>query len=785
MTRATAATSFGTLLEALIKSLADAARHQPGVEEPPAAILWTDAKGEWRPLIPLLRERLPQLLTLGDHDPATRTGPAIWLRCAIARTLDDLDLPENEIPIIYMPEAARQALRAGDACPRALQPLVELQYRGAVWTQRSGRDWTVEAFLVSDDSLGLDVAKNAKTKRSIMASLPVLADTPVSRLTGRLEAEDFDRLMVGDQPRDLLRWMSDPRGACETYEAEGKWHAFCNRCREDYGFDPESDGDLTAGERLGLHDDAAWTALWRRFCESPAAYPGIPDLLTRSKPAGTLAFIKESWPEENQEAETRLRDALAALDGAEANVARSRIGELEKEHAERRQWVWSHLDMAPLAHALEHLARLAERTASHIGGDSPDEMAALYAEGGFLADDAAMRALAAVRSTADTKAVSAAVRAVYLPWIEAAAVRLQKLTKTSPLPHAGQQPTVACDVCECILFADGLRFDLAQRMVAACEMRGLSVRQDRRWSALPSVTATAKPAVSPVAGQIRGAGLPEIFTPEVEASGQTLTTPRFRKLLEDAGYQFIPAGEPGDPAAANARGWTEFGQIDRHGHDMEAALAGQLEDEIERLTERVVEMIDSGWRSVRIVTDHGWLLVPGGLPRHDLPRYLVECKWSRCAAIKGDSKVAVPTAGWHWNQSAEFALPPGVSCFSAGHEYAHGGVSLQECLIADLLVKPAAEASAAGASVVDVQWLGMRCRVTVEPANTAWSIDVRTKPASPNSSVAVSAKRLDESGKGGLVVEDEDLAGAAAVAVVLDPEGRVLTKRPTTIGGED
>src|SRR5690606_15070487 len=171
----------------------------------------------------------------GDED---RTGDLVAVR--IARTLDDLELPENEIPIIYMPEVTRQALRA------------------------------------SDDGLGLDVAKDAKTKRSIMASLPVLADTPVSRLTGRLEAEDFDRLMVGDQPRDLLRWMSDPRGAREAYEAEGKWHAFCNRCREDYGFDPESDGELTAGERLGLHDDAAWTALWRRFCESPAAYPGIP-----------------------------------------------------------------------------------------------------------------------------------------------------------------------------------------------------------------------------------------------------------------------------------------------------------------------------------------------------------------------------------------------------------------------------------------------------------------------------------------------------------------------------
>jgi len=784
MTTATTKSS-STMLEGMIKSISDAARYQPGVEEKPAAILWTDAKCEWLPLLPLLRERLPQLFILGEYAPEKRTGPAIWLRCVIARTLDDVDLPEDEIPIIYMPNVSRQSLRAGDECPRALQPLVELQYRGVVWTQRNGRDWTIEAFLVSDDGLGLDVAKDAATKRSIMASLPVLADTPMSRLTGRLEAEDFDKLMVGDQPRDLLRWMSDPKHAHENYEAEGKWHAFCSRCREDYGFNPESDGELTAGEQLGLHDDAIWAALWRRFCESPESYPGIPDLLRRSKPTNTLTFNKESWPDENEDAEAKLRDALDALDGSEAGVARAQVEELEQEHASRRKWVWSDLGQAPLTHALEYLAHLANRTMSHIGGDSPDEMATIYADGGYLADDAAMRALASVKSLADKKAVSAAVRAMYLPWLEAGAERLQRLTVDTPLPHVGQQPMITGDTGTCILFADGLRFDLAQRAVAACGERDLCVTQNRRWAALPSVTATAKPAVSPVADQIHGVGLPETFSPDVKASGKVLTISRFRKLLEESGYQVIATGEVGDPGAKNARGWTEFGQIDRRGHDMKAALADQLEEELNRLTERVIELIDAGWRTVRIVTDHGWLLVPGGLPKHHLPKYLAECKWSRCAAIKGESQVAVPTAGWHWNHTAEFALAPGVSCFSAGNEYAHGGVSLQECLIADLIVRPTDTTSVACATIIDVQWLGQRCRVIVEPADTAWSIDLRTKPSVAASSVTTLTKRLDEAGRAGLIVEDEDLAGTAAVLVVLHAEGTVLTKEPTTISGEE
>ena len=72
-----------------------------------------------------------------------------------------------------------------------MQPLVDLQDRGTVWTQKNGRDGSIEAMLTSDDGLSLDVAKDARTKQSLHASLHVLATTPIAHLTGkRLEAED-------------------------------------------------------------------------------------------------------------------------------------------------------------------------------------------------------------------------------------------------------------------------------------------------------------------------------------------------------------------------------------------------------------------------------------------------------------------------------------------------------------------------------------------------------------------------------------------------------------------
>ena len=40
----------------------------------PAAILWTDPKGEWLPLKDLLLKRVTEFLVLGDYEPERRTG---------------------------------------------------------------------------------------------------------------------------------------------------------------------------------------------------------------------------------------------------------------------------------------------------------------------------------------------------------------------------------------------------------------------------------------------------------------------------------------------------------------------------------------------------------------------------------------------------------------------------------------------------------------------------------------------------------------------------------------
>ena len=195
-----------TVIERLKASLEAAARHNPNDAEKPVAVLWTDGDALWQPAMPHLRRLMPQLLTLGEYDPDRRAGPSIWLRCAIEEASESEESSDGTPPVLYLPGVARQDLSATGDCPERLKPLVELQYRGAVWRQKNGRDWTVEAFLISGDGgLGLDVAKDAATRQSMLRALSELATTPVRALEGRrLEAEDFDRLLLDDPVRDLV-----------------------------------------------------------------------------------------------------------------------------------------------------------------------------------------------------------------------------------------------------------------------------------------------------------------------------------------------------------------------------------------------------------------------------------------------------------------------------------------------------------------------------------------------------------------------------------------------------
>lgn len=185
---------------------------------------------------------------------------------------------------------------------------------------------------------------------------------------------------------------------------------------------------------------------------------------------------------------------------------------------------------------------------------------------------------------------------------------------------------------------------------------------------------------------------------------------------------------------------------------------------------------------MRIVSDHGWLLVPGGLPKTELPKHQAETRWGRCAVLKETAQGTPLTFGWDWCKDVQVAYAPGVSSFIAGADYAHGGLSLQECLVPVLDLVVAAPAANVQAIIKSVTWKGLRCLVEVDSSSTSLSVDVRTKPALATSSLVASVKLVD-SGKASVAVPDNDNMGVAAVVVVLGPDGQVIQKQPTTVGG--
>lgn len=765
------------LLDALEASFHDALRTPEGTAEP-VALLWTDADGQWQSLIPQLRATLPHVYILGPYQPQEHIGPAIWLRCIVDRSLPEMSPPEGVIPILYLPGVARQQLRAGTECPRELQSLIELQYRGKVWHQRNGRDWTVEAFLVSEDGLGLDVAQDTRTREAVLRALPLIAEAPADSLLGhRLESEDFDRLAVSDSARDLLRWM----GASEAFRAledENRWRSFCSVCRSEFNFDPDKKTPSDAANAL-VEGVGKWAGVWQRFRDAPKLYPGVAQLLREIRGQLKLGFDPERTPKINDADEQRLRKALEAVAAMPHAQAIDAVLALEAEHGRRRQWVWAQLGESPLAYALEPLAQLASFAQSTLGGANLEAVITAYTSEGWKCDRAALESLRSVHTTTDVALVHPVVKALYEPWLDASVRHFQELLASSERTARSLVTGTFLEKDACIVFADGLRFDVASILRERLEAKGLRVRLGHRLAPLPTVTATAKPFATVVHDELEGGADVVDFNPQLREGNQVATAQRLRDEMANRGMDLL-GDESRPPKNGMIGAWVETSRLDELGHKLGIRLVTQLETEIEGLIERIVALLDCGWLRIRVVTDHGWLLLPGGLPRVVLPSSVTATKWARCATVKGESKADVPIHGWHWNPHVRIASPPGIACFTVNNEYAHGGVSPQENIVPELVVERGGESTTA--SISTVTWRGMRCRVSVNTDDPSVRIDLRLNWKQPTTSIAVTPKEVGPAGEASFVVADDSHEGAAATVVVIDTVGNVLDRKPVTVG---
>lgn len=770
-----------SLALALAKAIQSVAKGNSHTAVPVAAVLWPDKERQWEPAISQIRQAIPSLLTLGAYDLECRSGPAIWLKCAIAGLVPDIQF--DGVPVIYLPGVSRAELRAIESCPRELQPLAELQYRGVFWSQANAKDWTISAFLGSKNGgLGLDVAQDQATQVALSQALQagVLLECNLEDLKGRtINAEWLLSLLAPNPTRDVLQWMNEPESTRQKW-GDVLWEVFLKRCKSDFGFDPVADGVLVAAERLA-EGKGKWAAVFILYRDSFTSFPNIYALLAKSQAPQLGLFpdqhLLAGYPQANEQAESSLRYALKACGSMDAGQARSSILAAEGEHGLRRDWLWARMGYAPLAKSLQYLAEIAERSKFLPIGQTPAELASSYQDTGWQVDAAALSALACVQAKTDIDAVTVALRAMYLPWLEDTAKRLQEALKST----GGLLRLQASDVPQagtCTVFVDGLRYDVAKRLEQRLSSLG-TTSFSANWTSLPSVTASGKAWCSPVADFVAGGAEDTEFEPRIAADSKPLSANNFRKLLSEHGVDPLDKHETGDPQRC---GWTEAGDLDHYGHEHGIRLARDMETQLEQVVERVSELAAAGWKRLRIVTDHGWLLVPGGLPKSELAMHQTETRWGRCAVLKSSTYGTPLTFGWDWCKDVQIAYAPGITSFIAGAEYAHGGISLQECLV------PVLQLECSGSTVVgesinieSVTWKGLRCTVVVTGSTVGMRVDIRTKAALASSSLAASDKPLD-GGKASLAVADDEQMGVVAVVVVLGADGKVLQKQSITVG---
>jgi hypothetical protein len=726
-------------LDALAEALRDCRKFASGAEAAPEAILWCDQGGEFLPILPMLRARMPGLLTFGTYNSVTRTGPAVWLRAAAARQVSEIAWAPDEPPIIYLPGQGREVLRGAEDCPAELCPLVWFAVAGSFFGQpKQARDWTLRGFLAAQGSpVGLDIPEDKATREALCRAATRLFAEPIEALRGRrLDGPVLDGLLVPDPVGDMLRWID---GTLTPESDPQRFEAFASLAVKQMAFDPRKRSRQDAAARLAKRQKG-WVKVWDRFEEANGAYEGAVKLLRLEEPQN-LFEGRDAYPAVIERSEKELRQGLLRLASVTPDKAAAMLSDLEERYGRCRETVWARRGEARLAQALEHLAIVAN--APLPTSANADKLAENYLADGWKADWAVVQALEIARTGEDREAVTAALRAVYLPWLDAGAARLQALAAVGNVPFAQPTKPPPPPARAALLFVDGLRMDLAHQLAALLRARGAVVKVGRTWSGFPTVTGTCKGLASPAAN---------LLAPSVEGlipyyQGKVAQKPVLLKAIEAAGWSTT------ESLLSDAPLWCESGRFDERGHALGADMAPLLRDLLDEVAEIALRLARQG-RRVRVVTDHGWLLMPGGLPQAELVAGLAIAggKGHRVATLKEGAPTTYLRLPWSWNKGVLLATATGVRAFFAGVQYAHGGVSPQECILPVLDIAAAPETLPV---VIKPTWQRLRLKVEVQ-GGAGLMFDVRLgSDTSGESLLPKGARQLDDLGQVGVLIPDE------------------------------
>jgi hypothetical protein len=490
-----------------------------------------------------------------------------------------------------------------------------------------------------------------------------------------------------------------------------------------------------------------------------------------------FSLPQESWPQLNEDEESKLAVALQAVSKMDIPKAYSKLGDLNDKSRTRRSWVWAELDKAPLANSVSHLHKLAEKCQVSFGNYTLENLKHYYENDGFVVDHYMRKSLLAVKSTKDKEVVIKVIALFYKPWLESLTNRFQQLVQENDEIFTNQQNQEEKE--DFVLFVDAFRFELAKEFIQKLndEYPAIKTAMNPTWSAIPSLTPTAKVKVSPIADLISVNSDCREFRPQLKNT-KDLSTTVFRDTLKTKGFEYL-AKTP--EIEAGKRYWMEIGDIDTKGHQEQSGLVKRIDELFDQIIETLEAVFEKGYAKIKIVTDHGWLLLPGGLPKTQLYTDLAETRWGRCALLKEGAITPLMHLPWRWNPSIHIAYAPGISFFKVNEEYAHGGISIHECLIPEIILESNIQPNS-NALIKSIKWVNLKCNIETESTPDGYTLDVRTKAADEKTSIVVSNKNSVLNNKGKVMVSDE-AEGNAATILLLNPMGVIMDKKLTTIGG--
>lgn len=762
----------------VIQALKQAEKHNSAVMVKPEVILWPDPENQWADVIEVLQETLDNLFIYGAYEPQKKQGPSIWLKCMIAKSIPEAAWASKTIPIIYLPGISKNELKNVEEVGFQLQPLVEYQYTGTIFSQENGKEWTVLAFIENPtNGLGLKINKDTATKEALKKALPsIFQDKEVLMGKTIIDADFLNNQLFPDSIPSILKWICKGDKFLDSMDA-GKREIFINLCKSNFDFEPDHRNVKAIVEKLGGQRNQ-WNRVWQFYAAAPKKYPELEEFLRLAKPddlgIDIFAIPSESWPQVNEEKEEELRKQLEQALKLNPKKASEFLYNLEEVHKVRRKWVWYELQKAPLAKAIYWLNRMAEIATSPFPHTSIDEIKEYYTSKGFEVDTAMRKALASVKTEKDKSLLKQLIKLIYQPWLENITNKFQGLIEEDSSIFTNQRATEESE--SYVLFVDAFRYELAEEFCEKLSKLKYKVTLTNGWSAIPSLTPTAKPNVAPLATMVSVNSEIKEFRPQLE-SGKDLLTPEFRKALKSVNFNHIVNAIDINPAENS---WEEIGDIDTKGHEEQSDMVKRIDELFEQVQESLDVAFEKGVKKIKIVTDHGWLLLPGGLPKTEINAGLTETRWGRCALIKEGVSTSFLHLPWRWNPSIFIAYAPGISFFKANEEYAHGGISIQECLVPTIYIENP-NVSISNAKIEDIKWVNLKCTVKTENAKENYTIDIRTKYNDESTSIVESRNKLIADNQGYLMVSDH-AESKAATLVLLDENGRILDRLATTVG---